>query len=92
MKELELKHGSLAPLPKQLSHISTSKNYQVLEPITTSGTKLNCISDSIDVFSLVRSLKQLNRQDINRIFGDYNGVRHRALCRIDGGHYDPDTL
>jgi hypothetical protein len=63
-----------------------------LEALTTSGTKLNWISDTSEVFCLARHLKQLNEQEILQIFGVFNGICHRALRRIDDGHYNPCTL
>jgi len=92
VEKLERQHGKLAPKPKQLSEIKNSKSYQILEAMTTAGTKVNWISDSDKVFTLVRRLKKLDNKEIFRIFGAFNGIRHRALRRVDGGHYNLDTL
>ena len=62
-----------------------------MEQLTTDGKEINWESNEV-FLSRVRELRLLDSNKVTKIFGKHNSIEYQALCRVQGGHYNIETL
>ena len=92
LKYQEDKGYSMANKPKYLSQVLEGNSWQDMERLTTSKALDWTKTLQDDILGHARQLKKLDNDKVTKIFGSHTGIEYRALCRVQGGHYNILTL